>query len=409
MTITKKVRKAPARDILTKARVQLLMEMPFFGHLALKMPFICSNTAGCGTTCVDDKGRLYYNSDFVESLSVQDAIFIIAHEVMHLVQRCHARFPAGGNFYAWNYAADLIINTMLMEANVKIGEKMKNGLLWGKEYQGKTTEEVYYKLLKQGKSGKKKGPGKGGGSGKGKDDPDEPTGNPDHAVGNKKCISGSLGGSRPDPETVEKWKQHIIAAAQVAKSKGNCPAFADDFLAELRKPQVTWKDLIRHSATSIFKGRYTWARPGRRSDAIGMRQMSRKPTKMGAVIMIDTSGSISDTELSQFVSECYGILTTCGVSWLKVYFHDTNCYHFEEYNRETIKKIKATRGGTSHVDVFEKVEENEDKIGMVIAFTDLATDFPSVAPDYPVIWGYPPGYGDQADIPFGRKIKVELG
>ena len=71
--------------------------------------------------------------------------------------------------------------------------------------------------------------------------------------------------------------------------------------------------------------------------------MSRRPTPKGAIIMIDTSGSISDSELSQFVSECVGIMDTCGCAWLKIYFHDCACYHVEEYSKDSIRKIKATR------------------------------------------------------------------
>jgi len=123
--------------------------------------------------------------------------------------------------------------------------------------------------------------------------------------------------------------------------------------------------------------------------------------------MIDTSGSISDDALTQFVSECAGIMRETGCRLLKIYFHDVDCYHIEEYDLNTIKKIKATRGGTSHVDVFEKLNASHDKVGMVIAFTDLETSFPSLAPDYPVLWAHPAGYEDHP-VPFGTKVKVEL-
>jgi predicted metal-dependent peptidase len=123
--------------------------------------------------------------------------------------------------------------------------------------------------------------------------------------------------------------------------------------------------------------------------------------------MIDTSGSIGDDDLSQFVSECSGILRETGCQFLKIYFHDVVCYHVEEYDLNTIRKIKATRGGTSHLDVFEKVNDSKDKVGMVIAFTDLETTFPPQAPSYPVLWAHPveaSGY----KVPFGTMVKVEL-
>lgn len=170
-----------AADILTKARIQLYMEKPFFGHLALQMPFIPSKTAGVGTTCVDNKGRLYYNPEWVESFTIPDAIFEVAHEVMHLVQRCSDRFPMGGDHATWNKAADIVVDTILEESGLRPSEVSKKNITSDikKRFKDKTTEQVYYALLKECKGNN------GGGtqppdSGK-KDDPDEPTGNPNHS------------------------------------------------------------------------------------------------------------------------------------------------------------------------------------------------------------------------------------
>jgi predicted metal-dependent peptidase len=82
------------------------------------------------------------------------------------------------------------------------------------------------------------------------------------------------------------------------------------------------------------------------------------------------------------------------------------CYHIEEYDLSTIGKVKVTRGGTSHIDVFEKVEESRDKVGMLVAFTDLETTFPPEKPPFPVVWAHPPGYENHS-VPWGRKVKVE--
>jgi predicted metal-dependent peptidase len=160
-------------------------------------------------------------------------------------------------------------------------------------------------------------------------------------------------------------------------------------------------------AMSSFKGRYSFHKPGRRSAGMGMRLPVRKPTKHAAVVIMDTSGSISDQELTQFLTESSEIMRACGAPKIHIYFHDVNCYHHEEYTRETINKVKVTRRGTSHIDVFEKVIENEEKVGMVVAFTDLATSFPPEEPPFPVLWAHPPS-GDSYGVPWGQKIRVEL-
>ncbi len=402
----KKIDTDDPREKLTKARMQLLMAFPFFGELVMRMVFHESKTAGVGTTCVDHKGNMWFHPDWIRGMtSTQEVMFELAHEVMHLVQRCTVRFPNGGNHQVWNIAADIKVDSILVDAGMAQSRVSKKNITdeLMEKYKGKTTEQIYYHLIQNPEDQKAFGdcPHPDGEGGEGPDT------KPGSQVGDRGCTSGALHGAKIDTETVENWKQHVIAAAINAKNRGKCPGFADDFLADIRRPSVTWKEHLRRQATSMFRGRYSYHRDNRRSRAFGMKLPSRTRSLNGAIIMIDTSGSISDDNLSQFVSECSGILRETGCQFLKIYFHDVECYHIEEYDLNTIKKIKATRGGTSHVDVFEKVIESHDKVGMVIAFTDLETSFPPIPPEFPVLWAHPPGY-EQHSVPFGIKVKVDL-
>jgi len=101
-----------------------------------------------------------------------------------------------------------------------------------------------------------------------------------------------------------------------------------------------------------------------------------------------------------------GLLKQMGCKYVSIYFHDTDCYHHEIYTVKTINKVKVRRGGTSHVDVFQQIEDNETNIGLVVAFTDLETRFPDMEPKYPVLWVHSPGC--TIDPPWGRKVKMEL-
>ena len=464
------------KERLIKARMQLLMHFPFFGELVMRMIFHESRTAGVGTTCVDHKGNMYYHPDWINGfVNVEETMFELAHEVMHLVQRAAIRFPNGGNHKVWNIAADIKVDSILVDSGLKQSRvSMKNitqELM--DQHRGSTTEQIYYHLLKnpdevesfgdcphggqggecghkpaeegddndsgggqsettedggvgdgqdQGQGTEQEGKGQGGGS-DGQMDGSQgdgqgpggscsqcgPTSDGQNAVGERGCISGAMHGNPGSAEDIEKFKQYVIAAALASKGKGKHPAFADEFLALIRKPSVTWKEHLRRAATSVFKGRYSFARRSRRSYNTPMMLPSRTRTPNGAIIMIDTSGSISDEDLTQFVSECSGILRETGCKFLKIYFHDVDCYHVEEYDLNTINKIKATRGGTSHIDVFKKVVESQrtDKVGMVVAFTDLYTDFPE-KPSFPVLWAHPEENGEGVPVPWGKKVEVKL-
>ena len=457
----KNIKGKDPKERLIKARMQLLMHFPFFGELVMRMVFHESKTAGVGTTCVDHKGNMYYHPDWINGfINCEETMFELAHEVMHLVQRATIRFPNGGNHKVWNMAADIKVDSILVDSGLKQSRVSQKNITpeMMEKFRGQTTEQIYYHLLKnpdeqesfggcphsQGGPCDHKPPGEEQGDGDGEEQgeqeaqgdgspEDGDTGQPDSgsqgtsngdgqgpggscsqcpgdagsAVGERGCTSGALHGQPGSAEDIEKFKQYVIAAAIASQGKGKHPAFADEFLAEIRKPSVTWKEHIRKQATSHFRGRYSFARRSRRSHSSPMMLPSRTRTPNGAIIMIDTSGSISDNDLHQFVSECSGILRETGCKFLKIYFHDVDCYHIEEYDLNSINKIKATRGGTSHIDVFEKVIESDDKVGMCIAFTDLYTDFP-IEPDFPVIWAHPEEHGSGVEVPWGKKVEVKL-
>jgi len=404
----KKKAKKEAKDLLSTGRIQLVITKPFWGHIALGMPMIESESAGGQrTTAVDANGRFYYNKNHIENMNIYEVIFELAHEVMHIVQHCNDRYPPGADPELWNLAADYAADTTLVEAGFKQSEISKK--MVPKEVQqfakGKTTEQIYWALIKKGE--KSKGPGQGGGQQPGSGDPGPGNCPGNHPKNVRGCATASLMGQKKKPEAVEKFKQQIIAAAQLAKDRGDLPGFANDFIVKLMEPTVTWRDKLRNMSATQFKGRYSFARPSRRSHAIGLRLPFRKPAKEGAIIAIDTSGSISDKELCQFVTECTQIMRETGAPWIKIYFHDVLVHHIEEYNFETIQKVKAGRGGTSHIDVFKKIEDSDDRVGMVICFTDLYTTFPPDEPSFPVIWAHSPSGASQG-VPWGQKVQVNL-
>ena len=117
----------------------------------MRIVFHESRTAGVGTTCIDHKGNLYYHPDWINGfVNVEETMFELAHEVMHLVQRAAVRFPNGGNHKVWNIAADIKVDSILVDSGLKQSRvSMKNITqeLMDK-HRGQTTEQIYYHLLK---------------------------------------------------------------------------------------------------------------------------------------------------------------------------------------------------------------------------------------------------------------------
>lgn len=210
----------------------------------------------------------------------------------------------------------------------------------------------------------------------------------------------------PDGETDAEWQEHIIAAAKIAKFKGNCPGVARDFLAKLQAPSRNWKDIVRARISKVYRGRYTLRKPGRRSFASPMFMASRLPKPEPPIIALDCSGSIGHPQICQFLGEIMGIMQAVGAPDVYIYFHDVRVYDEGVFDKNTITKIKVTDGGTSHMDLWNKIEERKDKPGMIICMTDLESDQMGLKDlGIPVLWCHPTGDGHN-NIPFGKKVEV---
>ena len=95
------------RDRVTKARVKLLLQHPFFGNLATRLKIIDA-TDRIPTAAVDGR-NLFINRDFVHALTDGELMFLIAHEVMHCVFE-HMIRRGEREPQVWNMAGDYVIN-----------------------------------------------------------------------------------------------------------------------------------------------------------------------------------------------------------------------------------------------------------------------------------------------------------
>jgi predicted metal-dependent peptidase len=122
----------------------------------------------------------------------------------------------------------------------------------------------------------------------------------------------------------------------------------------------------------------------------------------------------------QCVTETAAIMKACGCEKLWLILHDYEVYFSGWVTESDLTNLKMARGGTSHEGVFACLDREhlndhfnlptEEEVLLAILFTDLGTDFPDRSPEYEVVWGVPEGGwpGMEADVPFGRKIEVEI-
>ena len=104
-------------------------------------------------------GTLYINTEFCSKLSKKQLVFILCHEVGHLVFKHASRIKLRNHTY-WNFAGDLLINKDLCENEFKMkpthpGEfaEMCMGIYSDDVDLTQSTEEVYAELVNENQNG----------------------------------------------------------------------------------------------------------------------------------------------------------------------------------------------------------------------------------------------------------------
>ena len=120
---------------IQKARTTLLLDHPFFGTLLFRLGAQARSSIA---TMATDGVSLYFNQQFVETLSAAEIAGTLAHEVMHPALQHHTR-RGGRNPRRWNMACDYAINPMLVDA----GLALPKDVLLDNRFRGMSAERIY--------------------------------------------------------------------------------------------------------------------------------------------------------------------------------------------------------------------------------------------------------------------------
>ena len=307
-------------DLLVKARVSMLIKAPFFGSLATRLRFIDA-TKWCPTLATDGK-NFYYNRDFVDALAQRNGEleYGIGHEVLHCVYDHMDKTMLGNRDRRLaNIAQDYVINLDLTEAN--IGKKIELvEICHDYQYRGKTWMEVYDELFDQAK---KEGRVQYVQSFDMHLDGDEGQGQ-GQQNGDNDGTDGPIQYTDEEREQIRQDIQSATMQAAKAAGSGNLPSGVKRLLSDLLNPQLDWRELLAMQIQSVVKSDYTWMTPSRKGMDAGMYLpgMDRETT-IDVAIAIDTSGSISEDMLRDFLSEVKGIMDQYTDFELKLWCFDT--------------------------------------------------------------------------------------
>jgi predicted metal-dependent peptidase len=356
---------------LTTARVGLLLRHPFFGNLATRLKLVDASD-WCPTLATDGR-TFYYNVGFVDRLTPKQAEFGFAHEVLHNVfdhmGRRQSRDPMLSNI-----AADYAANQILKDERIgEVPEWIK--IFQDNKYRGWSYEEIYNDIYEKaekidigslgelldehlddgGEDGEgNSGNGENGPEGTGK-------GRPKLSEEEKKKIRDEI-------------KEAMVSAAQAAGA-GKIPAGVARMIKDFTEPKMDWRELLRMNIQSILKSNFSFTRPNRKSQMSGavLPGMINDET-VDVCCAIDMSGSISDKQAKDFISEVKGIMDEYVDFKLKLWCFDTDVYNLAEFtadNADDILSYEVKGGGGTDFDAnFRFMEENDIEPKRFIMFTD---------------------------------------
>lgn len=298
---------------LSLARLRAVHLRPYYATALYRL--IPVLTSIIDTLAVDRWWRLYYNRGFVERCTPLELATSLLHEVEHLLRNHHGRCASHGcDHELFNIAGDLEINDGL-HAQTELA--LPPGVLLPARFglpDGLAAEEYYREIEKAVQevraavsSGKIQLPKCGSGA-HGKKLPSElgDPNNKDRGVGDeqadyirKKVAEETLDYERRHPGTVP----------------GGLLRWANDIVS----PKIPWQRelaaAIRNQVTRIAGMiDHSFMRPSRRQTASPDFVLPSlvEPTP-NIVVVIDTSGSMSEEQLAQALAEVKGILRATGI------------------------------------------------------------------------------------------------
>lgn len=372
-----------------------------------------------GVAVTDNRIQLSYNPEFVDKLTRPELEGVLFHEILHVLHKFHDRLGSRQHDI-FNVAQDACINEIVAKTNIggktlmlpEGGVRMKP--IYDDGYEGEEISEAVYDFLYEhadkitiempgmpqdgdGGSGDPNEKGSSQSRGKGK--------LPEKDSDGKRILrtTDNHEDHRALTEVEKAAIEEIVNNART-RSFGTMSGNATSAIKELTQAKkIPWRKKLAmllsryvNEPGSIYEN--TWSKRNRRGLPLpGIRKQSKK-----LVISIDTSGSVSDKDLSLFFGQIEKLVKD--YSALTIIEWDTKVHRAYKYNKGDWKKIKPHgRGGTVIDDLYQYVNTNYKNTSLLINFTDgyFGWDFENFG--IPTVWAL---VNNNMKPPFGKVVYV---
>lgn len=418
------------RNKIEDSRSRLMSNHPFFALLLMYVKF----EAVTHMKRISTNGKsIYFNPSFIDKLNNDELDYILCHQIMHVINEDVWRSDdfAYSNYH---YACDVKLNDILVdfgfsmertshlpkreikiagtgiETKIATTIELADSIIFNLEFMDEKTRNAFIV------------------------DSDEYWGKEEETAvlilnsvdgtyidiftKNISVIDGleenQQGG---DGEEKVKWRARAKTIAKSVsdtqnKNFSNIPDYVKRIIEGKTKPKLDWKKLLQEFIQESVMD-YSFTPPDRRfcETDFFLPDLNEKTfVTKDILFMVDTSGSVTDRELSVVYAEISGALEQFkGKLFGKIGFFDTNVKQVYPMNNVSdLEKITPIgNGGTSFDCIFEYVENSYryETPSCIIIFTDGYADWPDEkdANYIPVFWII---NNEKSNPPWGKVARV---
>ncbi|MCR5836355.1 MAG: VWA-like domain-containing protein [Lachnospiraceae bacterium] len=346
----------------SKFKVNMLRNNPFYGDIIMKVKFV--ERGDIGTAATDGK-YIYYNNDYMNSLSEGQFNFVVLHEVLHLLLG-HCKRHGERDTSLWNTACDIVVNNMILKLIPQLQdynmpmEKPPKGVFRPNE-QEKSADDFYYQFF-----------------------------NRYMVVDNEVIFDEEYQGvksievpddviesdfSEEEETEIEVWRKQVIKESlKRNKDRNDSVYIPREMLRLVESKTIAWDKLLIEYLSEVDSDETSYSTPERKylyreiiAPGYGHEEKLER-----VWLFIDSSGSINEQTMNEFYTQAYRICRNNKCE-LNIAYWDTkvttvyrNIRNYKEMYKLTPKHI----GGTDINCVYDWIKENRIKPVAMIVLTD---------------------------------------
>lgn len=351
---------------LSLLKARLLLEYPFFGTIASGMENVVNDNIESFTT---REGKFEYREGYMESLSEAEQTFALCNAALHEALS-HTRRRGERSPWLWNMACDYAINALLIDN----GFTPPPAITYDRRFGNLSAEEIYHELSLEFLDQEQ-------------NDRDSDDRRDDENLDEK--LSRAQREKRSS-EALEKSDPLSEAIHRLIQPK--------------RRSLIDWRRELNERIGGYYVSDYTLIPPSKKLLHDGVYLPGVHSRHLELAIAIDSSGSVDEVLLSQFIAEVESITELFGSYTIDLIVCDDRIRSHTRFERgESITYTLSGGGGTDFNPVFELIETWVHRPKILLYFSDLDGKFPPYEPPYEVLWIAPMN----VEVPFGRVIEIK--